>query len=277
MSTDGFVLKDFNHTQDQRNSKQKRDEVTRLVNSLIDAALVKEHQAEQQRAYNISPSSIGDDCLRRIQYQTTRAPAPPPSGKLLRIFARGHIFEDYVVKLMWQAGFELLVTNPEDNNRQYGFQIANGQIRGRLDGIIMSGPYIPGLLYPCVWECKALGAKGFNNVVAKGITEAYPKYAAQGFMYQAYMELENPELYSVLNADTMDLHHEAVPFDQDRAQWASDRSVTVLEANRCGELLARAGSDPEKYPCKFCDFRDHCWNDDTPLGGELGPVRKGDR
>jgi hypothetical protein len=273
--TDTFVLKDFNHTAQQRHSKADRAEFAALVNTLIDQALVDAHIAEPPRAYNISPSSVGDECLRRVQYQTTRVEGSPPSGKLLRIFARGHIFEDYVAKLMRDAGFDLRVTSPKDG-RQYGFQLAKGQIRGRLDGIIMDGPYLPGLLYPCIWECKALGAKGFASCVAKGITEAYPKYAAQGYLYQAYMELEHPELYSVLNADTMELHHEPVPFDEERAQWASDRAVQILEANRCGELLPRAGSDPEKYPCKFCDFRDHC-HDGTPLGGDLGPVRKGDQ
>lgn len=273
--TDGFILKDFNHTAAQRHSKQDRGEFTRLVNELIDAALVEAHLAEPQRAYNVSPSSLGDECIRRIQYQTTRAPAPPPSGKLLRIFARGHIFEDYVAKLMKDAGFELSIVNPKDN-RQYGFQVARGQIRGRLDGIIFSGPYLPGLLYPCVWECKALGAKGWNNCVTKGMEEAYPKYAAQVGLYQAYMDIANPSLFTALCADTMELHHEPVPFNQDRAQWASDRGVQILEANACGELLPRLGSDPEKYPCKFCDFREHCFSDETPLGGALGPVRKGE-
>lgn len=272
--TETFVLKDFNHTQQQRHSKTERIEFTSLVNGHIDTALVAAHLAEPERKYNVSPSSLGDDCLRRIQYQTTKVAGLPPTGKLLRIFARGHIFEEYVAMLLCNAGFDLRVVNPEDN-RQYGFQIANGQIRGRLDGIIMDGPYLPGLIYPCVWECKALGVKGWNSCVEKGMEVAYPKYAAQVGLYQAYMEHENPSLFTALCADTMELHHEPVPFNIERAQWASDRGVQILEANRCGELLPRAGSDPEKYPCRFCDFREHCFNDDTPLGGDLGPVRKG--
>lgn len=273
--TETFVLKDFNHTPQQRHSKAERAEFASLVNGHIDRALVEAHLNEPPHKYNISPSSIGDECLRRVQYQTTKVVALPPTGKLLRIFARGHIFEDYVAKLLINAGFDLRVNNPDDNDRQYGFQIAKGQIRGRLDGIIMDGPFLPGLLYPCVWECKVLGAKGWGNCVSKGMLEAYPKYAVQNRLYQAYMELENPSLFTALCADTMELHHEPIPFDLQHAQWASDRGVQILEANACCELLSRAGSDPEKYPCKFCDFREHC-HDGTPQGGDLGPLRRGE-
>ncbi len=49
--------------------------------------------------------------------------------------------------------------------------------------------------------------------------------------YQAYLNVsKHPALFTVLNADTCERLHFLVPFDSARAQAASDRAVTVIEA-----------------------------------------------
>jgi len=256
------VTYDFNH------SRSKRESVSEAIVARIDVAMQAASLNEAPRAYNVSPSLIGDECLRRVQFETTRVPAGPHNGRLLRIFGRGHTFEPAVLEYLQAAGF--VISGAGEDGRQHGFSVAKGQVRGRLDGIVMSGPEIAGLIYPCIWENKVLGAKGYRAVVKDGVAKAYPKYADQIALYQAYMEYTAPALFSVLCADTMDLYFEVVAFDAERAQAASDRAVQVLQANAMGELLARGGGDPDAFPCRFCRFKDHCWAD-----GTLGPVRRG--
>lgn len=252
---------------DFNSSRTKRDVFNEGMTALLDAASQRLWgRDDNTHAYNISPSLIGDECLRRIQFITTRAPCAPFSGKTLRIFQRGHLFEPFMLEILREAGF--VISGEAEGGRQHGFSIANGQIRGRLDGIVMDGPAIEGLVYPCVWENKALGDKGFKSSLKDGIAKAHPKYADQVSMYQPYMKLENPVLFTVLNANTMEIYSEAFAFHEERAQAASDRSVMVMRANKAGELLPRASGDPDSFPCKWCDHRDHCWAD-----GELGPER----
>ena len=48
----------------------------------------------------------------------------------------------------------------------------------------MDGPKLPGIGFPCVWEHKALAAKGWRAIERDGLLKAYPQYAAQIWLYQ---------------------------------------------------------------------------------------------
>lgn len=108
--------------------------------------------------------------------------------------------------------------------------------------LLRLGPRRDGL--SCLWENKALGASGWKDVVKRGVSIARPVYAAQIALYQAYMDLPNPALFTALNRDTMELHTELVPFDARLAQAMSDRAVTVVQASEAGKWLPRAATEP---------------------------------
>ncbi|WP_330448318.1 hypothetical protein FLP41_14360 [Paracoccus marcusii] len=88
--------------------------------------------------------------------------------------------------------------------------------------------------YSALWENKALGAASWKDVVKRGVSLARPVYAAQIALYQAYMDLPAPALFTALNRDTMELHAELVPFDAHLAQEMSDRAVAVVRASEAG-------------------------------------------
>ena len=67
---------------------------------------------------------------------------------------------------------------------------------------------------PALWENKALGAASWKDVVKKGVVIARPVYAAQIALYQAYLDLPNPALFTALNRDTFELHCELVTSTQ---------------------------------------------------------------
>lgn len=218
----------------------------------IDAGLASEE--ERPREY-LGASQIGDECARRIQYELLKAPAAPIEPRTKRIFARGHIMEDLVAKWLRRAGFELSTHTPF--GQQHGFTTANGRFRGHIDGVLMSGPDV--LDYPSLWENKALGAKSWADIQRRGVAAAKPVYADQIAIYQAYLDLQNPALFTAVNSDTMEIHAELVPFDAARAQKASDRAVHILRATDAGDLLPRAGSSVTTFPCSWCKFSTHCW------------------
>lgn len=234
--------------------RMQRVSLASAINAAIDAGI--EAVVERPRDY-LGASAIGDECLRRIQFERLAAPSKPFSGKLRRIFERGHAGEALAVKWMQAAGFVL--KRETGFGKPIGFSVAQDRFRGHVDGVITAGP-LADLSYPCVWECKVLGAKGWGSVVKNGVAKSHPKYADQIALYQLYMDLMSPALLTVVNADSMELWHELVIFDPARAQDASDRAVRILQALDAGELLPRAADSPNYYPCTFCRHSDHCWS-----------------
>lgn len=235
------------------------------INTEIDAALAAERAAIPPRDY-LGASRLGHSCERALQFEFAGAPHDPgagPDGRGLRIFAIGHALEDLAVRWLRHAGFDLRTRKPDGG--QFGFSAACGRIQGHIDGAILSGPALPGLSFPAIWECKTMNAKAWRETAAKGVVIAKPVYAAQIALYQAYMEASfpgvagNPALFTAINKDTAELHHELVPFDAALAQAMSDRAVRILQATGAHELLPRIARDPSFHECRFCPWTGRCW------------------
>ena len=223
--------------------------------ALIDAAI--DTKADKPRGY-LGGSAIGEPCARRLQYEYQGADKDEGAGfsaRVRRIFHRGHQGEEWVIRWMADAGFSVRTRGKD--GKQFGFEDCDGRFRGHIDGVIVEGPL--GFEYPALFENKVLGAKGFAQLVKHGVAKAYPKYAAQLAIYQAYMRLaENPAFFVALNADTMDLHLELVPFNAALAQECADKAARILMASDHGETLPRISDDPEGFACRFCDYRRTC-------------------
>ena len=156
-------------------------------------------------------------------------------GRMLRIFERGHVMEDCMVAWLRDAGFDLRTRKAD--GEQFGFSVADGRLQNHIDGVIVGGP-----------EASPIPRSGNVSVSAtspgrsgqKGLTLSKPVYAAQVAIYQAYLELhEHPAIFTALNADTMEIYTELVPFDAALAQRMSDRAVKVITATGRATPAAR--------------------------------------
>src|SRR5690606_22105220 len=123
-----------------------------------------------------------------------------------------------------------------------------GRFKGHIDGCLVAGP-VP-IAYPALWETKALGAASWKDVVKKGVVLAKPIYAAQIALYQAYLDLPNPALFTALNRDTWEIHSELVAFDAGLAQRMSDRAVALVQASGAEEFLPRASAERSSTVCR---------------------------
>ena len=179
---------------------------------------------------------------------------------MLRIFERGHVMEDCMVAWLHAAGFDLRTRKMD--GEQFGFSAADGRLRGHVDGVIVAGP--EGFAYPALWENKCLGNKSWRDLDKHKLAVSKPVYAAQVATYQAYLELhEHPAIFTAINADTMEIYTELVPFDLALAQRMSDRAVKVITATQAEELLPRSFSDPTHFECRMCAWQDRCWRNHT--------------
>jgi hypothetical protein len=246
-----------------------RPKLAELVNDAIDDALAAERAGIPPRDY-LGGSRLGHACERALQFEFAGAPKDEGSdfnGQTLRIFAIGHALEDLAVRWLRGAGLDLYTRKGDRlDGDQFGFAVAGGRIRGHVDGIIAAAPEALRLSVPALWECKTMNARNWRETVAKGVTVAKPIYAAQVALYQAYMEAAvpgisaNPALFTAINKDTAELHHELVPFDAALAQRMSDRGVRILQATDAGDLLPRIARERDFHECRLCPWSARCWS-----------------
>ncbi len=237
-----------------------------LVNAEIDAGLQAGDRATAPRTY-LGGSRLGHPCERALQFEYAQAPKDEGAGfnsRTLRIFAIGHALEDLAAGWLRGAGFDLYTRKASGG--QFAFSVADGRIRGHVDGILADGPTLPELGYPALWECKTMNARSWKETAQKGVVVSKPVYAAQLAVYQAYMEgsvpgiSANAALFTAINKDTAELHHELVRFDGGLAQRMSDRAVRILQATEAGELLPRIAANPDYHECRMCAWSQRCWS-----------------
>jgi hypothetical protein len=226
------------------------------INDLLDAKLLEQHKSQEKRDY-LGASMLGDECVRKIQLQYMKHEFDI-SAQNLRTFAIGHCLEDLIADWIKLAGFDLKTRN--ENGEQFGFSVADGRLKGHVDGIIYSGPDF--CKYPSLWECKTLNNKSWTDTAKRGVLVTKPLYFAQVQLYMAYMSLdENPCLFTALNKDNSEIYHEIIPFDAEAAQRYSDRAVQIIKASKNNELMPCISSDSSFYRCKMCGFRNECWGE----------------
>ena len=234
------------------------DEMCQKIQETVDESIKEANKSQKRRTY-LGASSLGESCSRRIQYRFMGQEPDQESefsAKLLRIFQFGHTIEDMAHGWLVKAGFDLRST--DKNGEQFGFSIADDQVKGHIDGVICAGP--DGLKFPMLWECKSANDKSFNEFVRKGVKEVNLTYASQIALYQAYMNLtENPALFTVVNKNNCEIYYELVPFDKVLAQKTSDKAVEILTAVKHNEILPRVAANSDYFLCKRCEFRSSCW------------------
>ena len=246
---------DFNH----------RPKISEKINLLIDKALTAEHSKQTSRDY-LGASRLGVECNRALQFEYTDTPKDEDqnfTGRILKIFQAGHVFEDLIIGWLKNAGFNLVTR--KQNGDQFGFFAAKGKLKGHIDGVIIDAPEDLGFAFPMLFECKSLNNKSWKEVEKKGLAVAKPIYAAQVAIYQAYMESQiegickNPALFTAINKDTAEIYFELIEFDKTLAQKTSDKAVMIFRATEAHELLPRIATDSTHFECKFCPWQQRCW------------------
>jgi hypothetical protein len=154
---------------------------------------------------------------------------------------------------MERAGFDLRTIDPATGG-QYAFR--DGPVEGHADGIIVDGPDV-GFEYPVLWEAKGLNDRSWNQIVKSGLRAGNPIYYGQANLYMGYLDLAAC-LFSALNKNTQEVHHELIEFDAVEAQQLVDRAVGIVR----GWLPPRIALMPTRM-CAFCQFNAQCWEEDS--------------
>lgn len=245
---------DFNH----------RKTTSDLVNQTID----KHYQPEAKIRNYLGASEIGNPCNRSLQlgYVGTTADSQI-TARTQRIFDRGHWGEIYMARLLNRSGFG--INTVDLHGRQFKFSDMGGKFQGHTDGIIFAVPagfpLKPDVKRQAIWENKVVGQKSFRQIQKGDLKATKPEYYTQVQLYMGYLDkTELPALFTVLNADTMEIYAELVPFDVVACQAEIDRAAMILKAVHHKELMPRIAENQDAPACIFCKFKTACKEDRLP-------------
>lgn len=225
--------------------------------SLIDRAVVDNH-AETPRPH-LGASQIGKSCDRALWYGFRWAHIVPHSGRMLRLFNRGHEEEARFDRWLTLAGVNVH-TLDDATGQQYQFSDSGtgGHFGGSMDGIADGIPEAPKTRH--VLEFKTHSDKSFNTLVKSGVHKAKPEHYAQMQVYMHWSGLQRA-LYLAVNKNDDSLYAERVAYDSEVALRLLGRAKRIITAQ---EPPAKLSETPDWFECKWCDYRALCHGRSLP-------------
>lgn len=211
-------------------------------------------------------SAIGDPCARRLWLGFHWVAQAKHDAAALKRFADGHLGEDIQADRLRMVPGITLITLDEETGGQIAFVDLRGHFRGHCDGMILGLVQAPKKWH--VWEHKQVGEKKQAKLESlilkhgeKSALQAWDEtYYAQACLYMHYSGLDRHYLTCSTpgGRHTIGVRTNA---DQAHALRLIARAERIIAATR---PPPRVSEDPEKFPCKWCGFKDLCFGAALP-------------
>jgi len=214
------------------------------VAELIDRTYAKSRNGDPRP--HLGASQIGKPCSRQLWYSYHWVERSNHSGRLLRLFDRGHREEQVVYDLLRSIGARI------QDPQAVGSALA-GRFSGSCDGIITR--LHPGIsIEPMVLEIKTANDKSFKYLQKHGVQKAKPEHYIQMQTYMAWHHCKKA-LYFVVNKNDDTIYTEIVSYDEKVYRQALDKALNIVEATSPPE---RVSDEPDSFQCRFCDYKQVC-------------------
>lgn len=210
---------------------------------------------------HLGASLIGHDCARYLWYTFRWVEAGAFSGRMQRLFNRGHQTESRFIEWLRGIGFGVWEHDPS-TNEQFRIHGVGGHFGGSLDGRLAIPERYHAMLAGAmvIQEGMLLEMKTsktgpvFQKLIQQGVKLSKPQHFAQMCSYGRKYGYHYA-LYLCINKDDDDIHVEVVELDWD---YGAD-----LE-RKAGDIILsqtpppRVNESPAFYLCKLCDRHDVC-------------------
>jgi hypothetical protein len=214
--------------------------------------------ADRHSRPHLGASTIGKSCARALWYAFRWVAEPAHDARMLRLFQRGQDEEERLVRLLRNAGLQV-VTIDAATGQQYRFSDIGGHFGGSMDGACLGVPDAPHTWH--VFEAKTHNTKSFKALQVKGVAEAKPQHLDQMQIYMAWSGMTRA-LYVAVCKDDDQLHIERVDADPARFKVLRAKALSVITAS---EPPAGVSTDESYFECRFCEYRGVCHGTQTPL------------
>lgn len=220
------------------------DQIQADINKYCVDTLTSDHRT------HLGASVIGHDCSRFIWYAFRWVKKEIFDGRMLRLFERGNLEEQRIIKLLRGIGCKVWEVDPITNT-QYRIWAVHGHYGGSQDAAGML-PYLPNM--PILFEFKTHNTKSFTNLDNKGLILAKPRHYAQMCAYGKHYGFKYG-LYIATNKNDDDIHMELVELNYGQAD---DLIIKAQEIITTKKPPARIAEHPSYYECKYCSFQGVC-------------------
>lgn len=206
-----------------------------------------EDHREQPRPH-LGASLLGHPCERYLWLSFRWAVREQFSGRMLRLFERGHREEIAIVGWLRKIGVEIHHTDAD--GEQMHVDLAP-HVGGSVDGIIESGvPEAPKCRH--IAEFKTHNKRSFDELAHKGVYEAKRRHWCQMQCYMAGTGIDRA-LYVAVCKDDDRIYTERVEYQPEIAKEIIDRGARIALSEHIPPPLS---TDPAWYQCKMCG----CWS-----------------
>jgi hypothetical protein len=210
--------------------------------------------------WHLGGSLIGHECSRYLWYVFRWVQAPIFTGRMLRLFNRGHLEEIRNVGYLRGIGCQVWTHDESKPKKEDGtypqFRInaVNGHFGGSLDGILKL-PETYGITEPLLAEFKTAGTgRGFTDTIEKGVAIAKNQHYNQMCVYGAEWAFEYGA-YFITNKNDDDLEIQIVKLDWNLAEQLKIKAERIITSQ---EPPPKLSLDPTMFKCKYCEFNKVC-------------------
>lgn len=216
--------------------------------SLID----QHHEAKQSdKRAHLGASQLGHPCERYLWLNFRWAVSEKFSGRMLRLFRRGHNEEATIISDLRSIGIDVRGTQTRVS---FGSHVS-----GSADGVALSGvPEAP--TKPHLLEFKTSSKKAFDDLVKKGVEASKFQHFIQMQVYMLGLDLDRA-LYVTICKDNDEIYTERVRLDKALAQKYVARGQRIALDDRMPPPLS---TDPTWFECRFCPAHGFCHKAETP-------------
>ena len=220
---------------------------TELVQSLhenIDLCCIK--STDNDHRWHLGASMIGEECRRKLWYSFRWCFKEKITGRMARIFDRGHREETRFI--WWLEGGSCEV------RREAHKEAFRGHFGGTPDAVVFL-PKNYGFNVPLLAEFKTHKDNAeFKKLVKEGVKTTKPLHWAQMCVYGHLTGL-NHALYMVVNKNTDELHIEVLELDLEHGKAMIEKGGQIIFSE---EPPVRASDLSVHQKCVLCAARGIC-------------------
>jgi hypothetical protein len=223
-----------------------RENLGRVINHISDAF----NSDNTPFRSHLGASQLGSECKRAIFYGFRWFTLPKHSGRILRLFNRGHLEEARFIAILLTVGCQ--VFQQDEHGKQFRISFADGHAGGSSDGIVFNIPDLPNQYI--LAEFKTHSEKSFVKLQKEGVLLAKPEHHIQMTLYMEKMGIAIC-LYGAVNKNTDELYWELVTLDKEKANAYIELGTKLVFTEK---LPAKINNSPGYWKCRFCEHKPTC-------------------
>jgi hypothetical protein len=203
--------------------------------------------------WHLGASLIGNECSRYLWYIFRWCQHEKFSGRMCRLFDRGHREEARFIEWLRGIGCEVWDVQ-EDGKTQFRITDCNGHFGGSLDGICKF-PKRYQIDEPVLLEFKTHNTgRGWAELNSMGMAVNKPKHYAQTSTYGPKYKLRYV-LYMSINKNDDDIYLEVVKLDANLGEQMIAKAERIICSH---EAPARLSDNPAYQTCSWCPLKEMC-------------------